>query len=94
MRWVVLLVVIRSSYFRILAEKSLGDVGGVPGPDSFLYIQLADDHIRWLWNCYCLFFVSTSHPTNPQGDCPLALVVHAPTDTQGELDDREDQQAK
>ena len=81
-------MVIRSSYFRILAEKSLGDVGGVPGSDSFLI------NIWGLSNCCRLLFLSTSHPTNPQGDCPLALVVHAPTDTQGELDDREDQQAK
>ena len=54
-------------------------------------IQLADDHIWWLSSFCCLLFVTTSHPTNPQGDCPLALVVHAPTDSQGELDDSDDQ---
>ena len=62
---------------------------------EIFYIQLADDqYLLVVKSCCCLFFVTTSHPPNPQGDCPLALVVHAPTDTEGELDDSEDQQAK
>ena len=86
-RVVVLLVVIRSSYFLILAEKSLGDVGGVPLWQTVVCIQLADDQYVVVKSCCCLLLVTTSHPTNPQGDCPPALVVHAPTDTQGELVD-------
>ena len=43
-------MVIRSRYFPILAEKSLGDIGGVPCSDSFCSAHPTGDYV-----CVCVF---------------------------------------